>query len=219
VKLSLAKKFGCIQCRGGEVLRVATEHAVSGQGLGEQPHARTDLPAWVFAKPGDLAVELVAVKTGKVLGHTYLSGNAIQVNRYTNAQEGWFEPCKARLVELPTIEKLKPKSVKEFQDAMLATVVEMKYADYDLQGFEFRCARVEEPEQVANFILECARYKPEGEERAVRAEVLGMVTKGRGKRKKAVVLHFQRPDSAQDNAASAFQASLLVSALKRRNDK
>jgi hypothetical protein len=178
---------------------------------------RTDMPSWVYAKPGDLSVEIVARKTGNVLGHSYLNGNAIQCNRYTDPQSGWFEPCEARLVELPTVEKLKPKTVEDFQKAMIEAVIEMKYADFDIQAFEFQCARVEDPKQVAEFLVDCARYKPEKDDLIVRSDVLGVVTKGKGRSQTTIVLHFQAPDKIQDHAAGPFQAGLLLSSLKRRN--
>src|SRR5258708_5191443 len=91
MRLSLERKFGWIHVRGGRVLRVATAHAVStdtfhqeaaqaerliGSDRGGQARDRFVGQKYVFCAERDLAVEVVNVKTGKVMGWSYLTGAA-----------------------------------------------------------------------------------------------------------------------------------------------
>lgn len=214
MKLSLKKKFGHTHVRGGSVLRVTTEHAVSDRGLNtEAPHARSDMDRWAFAKPGDLAVEVVAVKTKMVLGHSYLSGSAIQCIRYTEAKDDWFEPADAELATLPTPRETEAKTAKEFQESMAAALMRIKYGGADLYGFEYQCERGESAKSVSNAILELFKYAPVDGPTEQASEIIGVVTEG--PKKTTVVLHFQKPSNAQDNATSSFGASLLIDSLKR----
>src|SRR5574341_1954907 len=114
MKLSLSKKLGWTQVRGGRILRVAKAHAVPTVGWSafsenydedllkrKKPAQRFKDEKWVYANEGDLVVEVLYAKTEALAGHSYLSGPAIQLNRYTPAEDGWFREATGQLVEIP----------------------------------------------------------------------------------------------------------------------
>lgn len=91
VKLSVDRVFGMRQVRGAQLLRVLHPHQVDAKGaaIGEAQAS----PATSFrAVQGDLAVELVDVQTGHLVGYSYLTGQALQAVSYECAGHR-YEPA------------------------------------------------------------------------------------------------------------------------------
>lgn len=86
------RKLGWTTVRAGRVRRVAVAHAVPTSGMDHKQTAEHDGSQWVYAQPGDLAVEIVTLKTGAVIGDCYVTGPAVRLNRYTPEGAGWFAP-------------------------------------------------------------------------------------------------------------------------------
>src|SRR4029079_6024838 len=142
MKLSVRPKLGAITVHGGQILRVSHNHQVSTRGYDPRPDklhgkARVFEAPWVTALIGDLAVEIIARQTKKIVGHAYLSGPAINVIRYRIAKddpvEGWFTPAKAI-------------SIKTFsQDTGVPGLVDWmhraKYSDADIVVANLACPK------------------------------------------------------------------------------
>lgn len=211
MKLSIKKRMGWIHARGGRILRVAQPHVVksSGRSAFEDGPAPAGEEKWVYTKEGDLAVEIIAVKTGKVLGHSYLSGPAIQLNGYTPFDEDWFgDEAKATFVDVPH-----PRGAftQDFIQKIVGVLMDFKYSEeYAVGAFHYKCDEGEDTHDVANGILQMWRY--EDETRTTSTHMLGLVTPHKG-RKNVVTLHFQPPKDAADFAAAGFQIELVLSAV------
>ena len=93
MKLATTKRFGWTHVRGGRVVCVIKSHSVPTSTLnlngsvemnsrGEVPRAQSFHKPYVLSVVGDLAIELVYVKTDKLLGYAYLSGDAVNLMRY-----------------------------------------------------------------------------------------------------------------------------------------
>jgi hypothetical protein len=222
MKLSLSKKLGWTQVRGGKIVRVAKTHAVTTSGwsafslnyaddlLGrKKPEHRFKGEKWVFANEDDLAIEVVVVKTGHVLGHSYLSGPALQLNRYTVADAAWFREASGKLVEIPTPNTEQFTSPQHFIEHVIGMLMGLKYSDDALGAFEYQTASDEEAKIVARHIAEMWGYK-RTDDAVSKAHLLGVV---HGK-KEHINLHFQPPDHASDFAATPFQVKLVLGALR-----
>jgi hypothetical protein len=220
VKLSLKKRWGFIHVRGGRVLRVAKEHAVRCDTRsrnadhfedfdGIRPSARGQPQGdakWVTAQVGDLAIEIIVVKTGKVLGHSYLSGPAIQLNRYTPFDPAWFREGKSRLLEIVT-----PQSEKE-AEALIDTLVDARLGDDDVVAIVHRAENDNDAKAAAGALHRYARLQRKDDQRdlaAATAHLVGLIF-GRGKFR--ITLHFQPERDASDYAAADFQIPLALTA-------
>jgi hypothetical protein len=213
MKLSLRKHFGFIHCTGGAIVRVASEHAVTGASIAlNDEHARIKPPKWVFAKEGDLAVEIVAVKTGKVLGHCYLTGPAVQLHRYTEPQGDWFKPATGKMFPIPLPYELHGKDEKERFDEMMAHISDLKYANVDVAAFEVQVKGKGEAKDASESISYMLRLEKDGDDRKMTAHILGLVAEPRGK--PSITLHFQPEGDVDECGASGFGVSLVLRALK-----
>lgn len=232
MNLSLKKKFGMIHVRGGAIVRVAKEHAVHSRGRSTAEDDKvnidgTPMPVgtpqgdrdWVFARVGDLAVEIIAVKTGKCLGHSYLSGPALQCNRYTPAQDDWFVPGSGEMLVIPDPHTW-PGTHEELYEIMATIVVAAKYGDKDVAGFEIVAHGEEDAKNAANTIGDMTQLCPVDEtarklleERPQRCHLVGIIHYDK-KRKYGITFHSQPPDDAVEHCASQFQIGLVLSALK-----
>lgn len=228
MKLSLSKRFGWIHCRGGKLVRVAKEHAVPSSGRSRVGHVEgaTDLGGkpipqespqkdqkWVTAKENDLAVEVVAVKTGKVLGHSYLSGPAIQLNRYTPAQDDWFRPVTGRLIEIPDPHTWEGGR-EAFFEHCIGLLMQVRYGEDAVGGFEYQAQDDEDARGAAHSIAQMWSYEPveDKDRQRPEAHLFALI---HGKKPFLITLHFQPPDHASDFAATGFQIKLVLSALKQ----
>jgi hypothetical protein len=223
MRLSLRKRIGWTQVRGGRVMRVAATHGVATNTLSELVRDEivngTRKPRWpdgepmaVFAQPGDLALEILH-KNGAALGYTYLSGDAIQLNCY-DAMSDWFTPATGRRFAIPEPPKDNGDG-EAFVLNLLETMMGVKYSDVDLAVFEYTCDRKEPPAEVAQAlagIYDCAPVDNPMLPENRRTHVLGHIHAHR--RKGGVDLHFQPPREASDFCATPFQIELALSAVE-----
>lgn len=213
MKLSCKKKFGWIHVRGGQVLRVATSHAVptgtySVLADEDQPAGHAGVKA-VWAQEGDVAIEIIACKTGKCLGYSYLSGPALQLNHYeAHRHQGWCEVVgEVGLLEIP-----RPHGEpKAFMEEVMALLVSARHSPPTVSAFRYRCSKHEDPERVADVLLNCLRYTKKDAEAT--AHVLGVVT-GHRRKGPVVTIHCQPPHHADDCHATSFQIELALSAAR-----
>lgn len=210
MKLSVRPKFGATTVRGGQILRVSHNHQVSTRGYDPRPdkihgNARVFETPWVTAFIGDLAIEIITTKTGKILGHAYLSGHAINIIRYRVAEddpaEGWFTPAKAlALKPFPQDTEL-PVLVDWMRDA--------KYAEADIVVGNFACPKGLLYKTLEMFTSLYRQVSEDSEAKPLSADFIARV-KEEGSKEFARI-HFQIPERAQDQAVQPFQCDLLLS--------
>jgi hypothetical protein len=222
MKLSVRKRWGFVHVRGGRVLTVSHDHQISTSTfdrqadeamaptpesslrLGAKPNQKRTFDAkWVTAKVGDLAVEIVVQKTGKILGYTYLCGDAINVVRYVNEGEServasWFTLGRGMRFTIPLELELEP---------FIAAVMGIKYS-----GADVACARLEVSDDVymeaaLNGLLAAYAYEADGTEATTHMMVSAFVRKP----KCMGTVHCQPKKHAQDFAAQPFLHELLLS--------
>jgi len=222
MKLSVRKRWGFVHVRGGRVLTVSHDHQVSTSTfdrrvdeaiaptpesslrLGAKPNQKRTFDAkWVTAKVGDLAVEILAQKTGKLLGYTYLCGDAINVIRYVSEQEpgrvaSWFTPGRGLRFSIPLELEL---------EQFITSVMGIKYS-----GADVACARLETSDEghmeaALNGLLAAYAYEADGIEATTHMMVSVVVRKQKG----LGTVHCQPKKHAQDFAAQPFLHALLLS--------
>jgi len=196
--------------RGGRVVRVVKAHRVltstrSKAAVEDQPERQKEL-GWVFAEEGDLALEIVACKKSKIIGYTYFSGPAMQLNQYTPWDEDWFEDAgEVALVEIPH----PAGNPEEFFNGVAGQLMTVKYADETLlSAFRYRCRKRDVPSEVADAFFYLWRY--EDKERTASGHLVGVVEDHKGPKKRAVTLDFQPPHHAADQHATGFQIELAI---------
>lgn len=201
-----------VHVRGGQVLRVTHDHQASTKGYDERPDdalgkSRAFDAGWVTASTGDLAVEVVAAKTARVLGYAYLSGPAINVVRYVSDADrdlvtGWFTPARGIRATSPP----QDMSVSDFG----AWMREMKYADADVVAAIFGCPKGSTAEMM-RALARVYGLAPALDDRG-RPPTADLVARvqGDGDREFGVV-HFQAPGRSQDHACQPFPCDLLLS--------
>jgi len=220
VKLSTKFKMGYTRVQGGRVLRVANDHAVPTKGYdGSSNHTPdlandnkplpprfTDGEKWVYAQAGDLALEILHASTKKLLGYTYLSGPAIQLNRYlafpstgsldtgTPGNTDWHPANIARLTCIQ----------READLADLVTELQaFKQSQMDLGYFELRVRNLDEGRHAAETLAGIWQSIPTHDNGP---DVLGIVEAG----KADLALHFQNERHKNTYPATPFQMSLLL---------
>jgi len=200
MKLSLTRKRGFTQVRGGRPMRVIKTHQVSTKGLSDEQEREFD--GSVFAEPGDLALEILGVKSKRLCSYTYLSGQALQLNSYT-ADDKWFEPgSMARFViPMPT------PGDKDFWVNLTKQLMDIKYGADDLAVFRYICAKHEPPMDVARAITKLFDRYETTTDQVAKTHMMGIVeAKGGG----GVEMHFQPPADAAKHAATSFQVALAL---------
>src|SRR4029077_357594 len=137
MKLSVVKKPGWMHVTGGRLLEVATPHAVPASGLSayaDDPETdrfrAKDAPpprprpkdGLVRCEEGDIAIEILFAKTGRLAGHSYLTGPAINLNRYCAAETpGWFrdEPLAGAMIDDVTMPTDEETPIGELWEALV----------------------------------------------------------------------------------------------------
>ena len=131
MKLTLEKKFGCVQIKPTRLVRVIHPHEVS---LAGRPRTEKGFPPQ-FAPGqdstrvdvGDLAIELVYVDTGKRLGWMHASGEAINVVNYQDRPDRYEDAGEVAFIDLGEIDSE--------QDVIRACIT-LRYAPQALALFE-----------------------------------------------------------------------------------
>lgn len=223
---------------GGRLLEVAQSHAVGTASLSAfaddpstnimrnpdraPPKPRPD-GKWIYCEQGDLAVEILYVKTRQIAGHSYLSGPAINLNRYTPAAPGWFrdEPLTGAMV-VETEDALPERSIPDdgVWPALVKMMVNVRFGAAAIYGMEMHMER-EEPtaEQIVQLLVRAWKHVPKDmtdEEVRVRARshLLALVHMDNKKHGNVATVHFQPPRHASDYCATGFQIGLVLGALK-----
>jgi hypothetical protein len=214
-----ARRPGHASVRGGRLLRVLAEHAVPrgggdvrGKRPGETPRAR----------PRDLALEILA-KNWIVLGHSYLSGPAIGMNRYTPAGPGWFEPEPAVLARAsfssPTDAELGDKAAMDaFYLRETEAAMAIKYGGADAAVFRGRAEGggampdVDFAKRILHHALTTWSYAPKDDESGKGAHLFAVVRVGK---KADAVGHWQPREHASESTVTGFQHDLVWDAWQR----
>lgn len=115
MKLATTKRFGWTHVRGGRIVRVIKPHSIptdtlNSQGSieeitsrGEHPRVQAFHKPYVLSVSGDLAIEILYVKTDKLLGYAYLSGDAVNLMRYDSTKIADYEIVTAYHLDLSKI--------------------------------------------------------------------------------------------------------------------
>lgn len=221
MKLSIGKfRLGCSVVFGGRLLRVATAHAISL--LGRESKSRKDKPleGHVYCDVGDFALE-VLTRNGSVLGHSYLTGPAIGLMRYTSAGPGWFDKEPAKLVDVTTLrmpghgDNEGDESAQAYARETIAASMALKYGGQaDIFMLRIQIKGAVEPDvgrQIVGHFLECWRSTPPDDENGEGAHLLILV-----KLKTSVgAAHWQPRRHASEHDMTDFQYALAWNALDR----
>jgi hypothetical protein len=164
---------------------------------------------WVYAEKGDLALEIVARKTGKVLGYSYLSGPALQLNHYKPLPAWYDDAGDVSLIEIPHPEG-EPRA---FVEDIIGRLMKAKYSENKLVfAFKHQCRERDDPRHVAEALCDYASY--EDKSRKPTAHILGVVIGHKRGPKGAVTLHFQPPRDSAECHATSFQTELAITAAE-----
>jgi len=182
-------------------MRVTKTHQVSIKGLSVEQAREFD--ADPFAEPGNLAMEIIEVKKpNRVIGYTYLSGPALQLNSYT-ADDRWFEPGSMSRFNIP-----RPTGGDEaFWVNLTKQLMAIKYSDDDLAVFRYICTKAEPPMDGARAITKLFDRYETADSKEPHTHMMGIIeSKGGG----GVEMHFQPPADAAKHAATGFQVRLAL---------
>lgn len=231
MKLSLKFKLGHVHVGGGRVLTVVTPHPVSTatrSSHAERPetdrYRPKDAPpvvepkgAHVIAEVGDLAIEVVYAKTGKLVGYSYLTGPAIQLIRYVDDDGArWFssESVNVNRLDLPGPEGF--ASRQAYWEAMIPTVSAARLGSPAVHAFEISVpsSNPDAAADVADVVVNAWAMVPKevtDEELKERCQshLVGLVHAGKG----VAEVHLQPPRHASDWNATGFQIALVLDAL------
>ncbi len=211
MKLSLRKRFGWVHVRGGRLLRVLHAHSVetNTQTLNSHERRRPFHGKSVTAEPGDLAVEIVAAKTGSVLGYSYIAGAALQLNSY-DVRSDRYEQIEGQMLTEP-VPETNPFPHQEWIEARVKMFMEAKYGDIPVCGLE--TVSRGPVRNVAEEMAQFWGYEPNVDDPPKsKTNLFAIVRAAKGK--EVVILHFQPPMHADDHAATGFQTELVLSAIK-----
>lgn len=234
MKISVKPKLGWLHARAGKVVTVAHDHQVSVTSYDPNGDSgrqrRTFDTKWMTARVGDVAFEIVGVKAGKVLGHSYISGDATALNRYGDCPPHWFAPTAGWRVEFPVDGEASGKT----HGQMIAAILRCKYAPDPCRIVVFELVlptHADDPtgdqlvKRVAEWFMQAYQYEPADsdpgmdpqslppEDALVRhAHVLAHLH-STGKKGCHVGLHFQPPAHASAHAAQLFQTQLLLASV------
>lgn len=221
MKLSLFRRFGFVHVRGGRALLVACDHQVPTgtqnyhdvNVKGAPSAARRFAEKWVTAHVGDLAVEIVAVKTDNVIGYAYISGDATQLNLYrADAPMHWFELARGWRADLNARPVEDPRE-------MVAAVVACRFAAADVVCLPLELESNAQLKAAFRFIADALQLAP-GDKTDVELEaahprtphILAMLTVEGKKDKGAATVHLQPKRDQREFCASPFHIGLAMSA-------
>jgi hypothetical protein len=237
MKISLCPKLGFIHVKGGRFLRVTTAHRVLVGTLNEyeiNQRAAPDLLAngeprpprfprgtsHVFTNEGDLALEIVNVKTGKPLGHTYLSGPALLLNSY-DAHPEWFRQATGVRVEIPG-----PASAEDTMESVIQRMADDLVPFKHSESIDAAVFQVVLPptvsDEVPSAVCHCIIKAWMTSEAAPTdiCHLIGVSERDKERRTFAkkpkpicIGLHFQPPRDACDFQVGIFQTGLALTAV------
>ena len=224
MKMTIKRRLGATQVVGGRILQVTHDHLVSTKGYDGRidrmemlpPPSDPDLPAtqpfkprsfdhgWETALVGDLAIEVIGVKTSRVMAYVYLSGRAISIFRHVCDQDrnqvaGWFSEGKGlRFEEVdPSISPT----------ALVNGMMGLKYSGADIAACRLRVKDIRDA-QYAGAAFATA-YSYGCDELEATTDVVFGFDLARGK--ETCVVHFQALKRAQEYAIQPFIVDLVLS--------
>jgi hypothetical protein len=239
VRLSLVPgTAGAVHVRAGGIVRVIASHEVETvtrpagalevprlDGVDDRPVLPLPTGPMVTAQIGDLAIELVSVTTGSLIGHAYVAGPAAQLHNH-RAMVAWFEP--ARVERLSKVDRAveeigceaSQERIAELQDLCIAELQRVRHGDVDIAlldievGDGFKQAARAFEQMWTNY--EATPPRPAGERTC---HLIGAVVRNRKiarsmhrKNLGAAYLHFQPPKHAGWPSATVFAMQLLLGA-------
>lgn len=212
MKLSLDKKLGFVQVKGQRLVEVTHEHLVPTTTANElDPHEprRPKGVKAVTAKPGDYAVEMVAVKTGKVVGYSYISGEPIRLNGYSDTSAPFFKDAVMKRLELECDAFLEHVLLKQDGARLLAGLLRAKYlAGAALITFKTFGNNKESADRAWEAIGECLLYVPADDDvKDDPAHFVGIIEYPP---RSQLCCHSQPPRHAGKHPCSGFQIEMLV---------
>lgn len=208
--------------RGGRIVKVTHAHPVHTSSLREEDRKRDrDMnlpPRWergartVPAVLGDLAVEIVSVKTDRVIGHAYLSGHAIGLFSYEASRE-WFWPGRAGVWSPPEPDR-PGMTDQEFAERMALSLP--KHADGDVYGFEIVLPPRTHPEVLGTVLGAVARAWEVSP--AVETDTVHLIGRVRVDVEGAQCnIHFTPPGASSPYMIGHLHVGLVLSAKGIRN--
>ena len=221
MKLSLERKLGWMHVRGGKLVKVTQVHGVPtvSRSTLQTEHARPrKADGMEMCRRGDLAMQILKYETGVVVGYSYLSGPAIQLQRYEGVSADWFAPAQLGAVSFPApteMDVADEKARDDFWQRFFAAVQAIKYGPLDVAGFCRRESTLEDGKAAAE-LLRAAWSMAPVEQPAWDTHLLGMFKIVAGG---DMALHYQPPKHGGKLAASGFQIGLVLSALDFDHDK
>lgn len=232
MKLSVTNKLGFLRVRGGRILRVAHDHQIPtttynvsvdrarasqpGNIEGLMPFKPRDVgEKWATAKVGDVAVEIIAYKTQKLIGHAYLTGPALNLIRYASAT-----PAPPHFFELGLGIRVDPTPpAQDFPPAkFVAAMMVVKYVSKaDVAVATILVPNQETAMSCARGLAQAYSYSPHsmtddspaGPEATAHFMATIKLTKG----KAMTTIHLQPPKDAGEYAAQPFFHELVQSSV------
>ena len=226
MKLSCKKKFGWIHVRGGRILRAIKTHAVQTKTRSavadhwEESKWSKKKPRFlnnetrVFCAPEDLAIEMIAVKTGKVMGYSYLSGDAIQLNTYGRCEWIGTEEVPATLLTFPSPSEADyetKEAQKEFINEVVGLLMKYKYGEHEVVGVEYQGQNRVDAEGAANHFMELIGYEDTRKPTYNTHFIGGFFY---AKKKSGILIHSQPPRDAGDFCVTSFQSELVLGSVR-----
>jgi hypothetical protein len=206
MKLSLTRRPRWTHVQAGRVMIVKRTHAVSAKGLStaKEETVRTFDRELVFAAPGDLAMEMVLVKDRSLVGHSYLSGDAMQLNGY-DADPEWFEEGSSFCVDVPH-----PGADQDEFFERLVGAMRTALSEADLAAFHIRVQRGVKMDEMKHM---CAVLQHAGDVAKTRGCAHRSLLVGIVGEKPHIDLAWQPPKQASDWSLTRFQFALVVDGI------
>lgn len=214
MKLSLKRKLGFVHVKASRLLMVAHDHQVTTgteNALDPADRRADDGTKWVTARIGDLAIEMVAVQTGNVIGYSYIAGDAIRLNLYRAAAPAhWFTDAKAVRWDMTWLEQDLERSRRGQPhqvgvEDLIAGAMKLKYCGADVVVLNLTCD-AEDGKNAAGVLQGAFSYVADGSADND-AHLLGLIEEK--KTETIVAIHSQPARHSSNQCANAFQVALL----------
>lgn len=212
MRMSVSRQLGYVQVRGGHVKIVSQAHEVSTASYNRGPdEARGRVIPRAFhattmtAHVGDLALEIIAVGTERLLGFGYLSGDAINLYRYVHDADrdqvsGWMANGSGLRFTLPD-PTAAPEQAREILQRVRSGGTDVAVARYEVGG----------PLDVQGAARALARIFETSHPTAAVPTTDVLITVAHKRQQPSACLHCQIPRRTQGEASQPFFHALLYS--------
>lgn len=216
---SRAMRMGAVYVRGERFVRVKTPHQVSTSGWSRERSSESPFPKGaktVQAEVGDLAIEMVRAKNGKLVGYSYLAGAAIQLNNYVG-KPAHFAPALSSVWKPPEPEDYPTLTPTEILTKLFDQVMNFKYKSaFDVVTLD---ARVPTHAQVGLFMQmvgDAWRSAPKDMDPVLDETVkVHAFISVEDSEKRGAMLHVQPPRDVSKFGASEFQQTMAIALAER----